>query len=135
MQADTAEKPADSVPEGGQKLRLLSVRSLDHRTKSARRAAALAVALTEELGGNLSIREQAAVQRAAVLSAIAEDARSRALGGEADAPSLEDLVRIDNAAARALKVLGTRTAIPKTKVPDLEGYLAAQQSKEGVEGP
>jgi hypothetical protein len=128
MQADTAEKLADTAPEGAPKLRLLALRSLDHRTKAVRRAAALAVALTEELGGALSISQQAAVQRAALLCAISEDTHARRLGGDPTI-SLEDVVRVDGASARALKALGIQAAAAKPAAPNLTEYLASKSSE------
>ena len=60
-----------------------------------------------ELGGkdNLTEGQKLAVSRAAVLTAIAEDARVRKLYGAKDV-TLDDLVRCDRVAALAVRTLG-----------------------------
>jgi hypothetical protein len=125
MHAVTAEKLANSAPEGGPKLRLLGLHNLDGRTVAARRAASLTAAFTQELGGELSVSQAAAVERAAMLVTIAQDARARRLASD-ESISLEDLVRVDAAADRAVRRLGFKAAQPKRQ--NLREYLAARQA-------
>jgi hypothetical protein len=82
--------------------RLLTREHLDNRTRAARRARELAEALAAELGGNPNVTERAAIDRAATLAAIAEDARTRHLGGDCSI-TLSDVVQVDNAADRAAR--------------------------------
>lgn len=122
MLENRAEIPAQSPPPARGKQRLCTLESLDGRTVAARRARELATCFETELGGNVTASQRIAVERAAALVAIAEDARARRLAGEPDV-SLEDLVRIDNAAARAVKALGIKAAAPK--VPSIREYIAS----------
>jgi nucleotide-binding universal stress UspA family protein len=108
MQPTTAEMQIGSGPitrPMAGKLRLVTVADLDGRTRASRRARELATTFAEEIGGSLSSAQRLAVERAAALSALAEDARVRHLAGDTSV-SLEDIVRIDNASARAVKALG-----------------------------
>ena len=86
------------------KVRLSTLEHLDRRTGAARRAAALILAMTNDLGGQLSPGLQSAVRRAALLSVLAEDATIRQLAdGNYD---MDQLVRLCNAARRAVLDLG-----------------------------
>jgi hypothetical protein len=64
------------------------------------------------------------VDRAAQLVALAEDARSRRLSGDMTV-TLEDLVRIDNSAARAVRQLGIGATPAAAPAPSLRDYVAA----------
>jgi hypothetical protein len=67
------------------------------------------------------------VRRAADAVSLAEEYRARALRGEPVV--LDDLVRLENAASRAVKALGIkRTARDPT--PNLADYLAATSEAE-----
>jgi hypothetical protein len=100
---------------------LRTLESLDGRTVGARRAHELAAGFEAELGGNITATQRAAIERAACLLAVAEDVRARRLAGESSV-SLEDLVRIDNAAMRAVKALGLKPdAVPKP--PSIHEYV------------
>jgi hypothetical protein len=78
------------------------------------------------LGGNITGAQRAAIERAATLTALAEDAQARRLAGDSSV-SLEDLVRIDNAAMRAVKQLGLKpAAAPK---PSLAEHLASRAGR------
>jgi hypothetical protein len=82
-----------------------TVETLDKRTAASRRAMQLMQQFETELGGGLTDGQKLAVSRAAVMTAIAEDARLRKLGGAKDV-SLDDLVRLDRVAALAVRALG-----------------------------
>jgi hypothetical protein len=106
------------------KVRLLTLDHLDYRTCASRRARELVEAFRAELGGAVSVTQRLAIERASALMALAEDTKARRLAG-ADDVSLEDLVRIDNAAARAVKALGIGKAAG-AKPPSLADYIAAR---------
>jgi hypothetical protein len=105
---------------------LRSLESLDGRTVGARRARELARGFQAELGGTVSATQRFAIERAAALVALAEDARARRLAGDLGV-SLEDVVRTDNAAARAVKALGIKPA--DLKVPTLQEHLARRAAE------
>ena len=131
-----AGKAVDLRPKAGGKLRLLTLSDLDGRTAAAKRARSLAAALADELGGAITASQGAAVERAATLVALAEDVRSRRLAGDVKSVSLEDLVRVDAAADRALRRLGLkRTEAPPTMtIRDvLEAEHAARMAREEAE--
>ncbi len=115
------------------KLRLVGLGDLDGRTSAAKRARTLVIAFADELGGNLTASQGAAVESAAPLIALAEDVRARRLAGD-QAISLEDVVRIDNAAARALRVLGIKPGAGAQHIPLREQLLAERASAEDAGG-
>jgi hypothetical protein len=113
-------RKANGKGSGG-KVRLKTLGDLDGRTHAARRAAALAEMFSAELG-QLTPAQQIAVQNAAALAAIAEDAQARRLAGDPTI-SLDDLVRAVSAARRAVRDLGLdRRRVPAS--PNLSEYLA-----------
>jgi hypothetical protein len=127
--AEIERRSAAGAPPTPGKLRLVGLNDLDGRFGSTKRARALADALRGELGGKLLASQFVAVERAATLIAIAEDARARRIAGDLTI-SLEDLVRIDNAASRALRALGIKPDAPAPHVP-LREQLAAEAAARG----
>jgi thioesterase domain-containing protein len=125
MLANNAEMTAGSPPLGRGKARLLTLDAIDGRTIAARRARELARGFEAELGGSLSVSRRLAVERAAALVAIAEDAQARRLASD-PAVSLEDLVRIDNTAVRAVRLLGLKPTPAASTPPSLAAW--AQQA-------
>jgi hypothetical protein len=121
MLANSPEICARHQPDARGKVRLCTLEALDGRTVAARRARELAQAFQAELGGTVSATQLFAIDRASALMALAEDAKARRLAGNGDV-SLEDLVRIDNAAARAVKALGIKPAAA-TRPPSIRDYL------------
>jgi hypothetical protein len=91
---------AEIEPKRGPKVRLIGLRHLDNRTRASRRARKLAAALEAEIGGDLSEGDKLAVERAAVLATIAQDAEARRLRGES--VPLDDIVRTSRLARLAL---------------------------------
>jgi hypothetical protein len=87
------------------KRRLQTIAALDQRTHAARRIAALVGMWSAQLGGKLTTAQRVAVERAAGLVALAEDARVRRLSGDLSI-SLQDAVRLENVASRAVAALG-----------------------------
>jgi hypothetical protein len=88
-----------------------------------RRAVELMKQFATELGGDLTTGQHLAVGRAATLCALAEDARIRKLNGATDI-CFDDLVRLDHAAALAVKQFGIKSAPAKAQVPNLREYVA-----------
>jgi hypothetical protein len=128
MLANNTELLAESPPSRQGKVRLCTIASLDGRTIAARRARELVAAFEAELGGVLTAGQRLAVERAAQLVALAEDARSRRLGGDM-AVSLEDLVRVDNAASRAVRQLRIGAAAAPAPSPSPADYLASRAGR------
>lgn len=135
MPADVARmqagKATDLRPKVGGKLRLHSLADLDGRTVASRRARSLAAALAEELGGIITASLGAAIERAATLVALAEDVRSRRLAGD-ESVSLEDLVRVDAAADRAVRRLHLAPGASRSSEPDLATYLAGLAAEDAA---
>jgi hypothetical protein len=104
-------------------------------TARGRRIADLARAYIAALGNPAEIERQAAVIAAAELQVLAEEARTTALK-HGVAPDLDQVVRIQGAADRALRRLGVRPGA-EPKVPTLaewaEGVRNAPPSP--CEGP
>jgi hypothetical protein len=119
--AITPQISAESTPV---RSRLRTISDLDGRTRAARRARDLAAAFAADLGGTLTAAQRLAVDRAAALCALAEDARARRLAGDTTI-SLEDVVRVDNAAQRAVRMLGIKSG-GKPKTSNLNEYLAGK---------
>src|SRR5262245_43679823 len=128
MQADTTELGAGS--EAGAvgkprrlagKRRLVTLDHLDHRTRASRRARALAATFRRALGGDLTDPQKLAVQSAAALMAISEDAQARRLAGD-PAVTLDDLERTARMARAAVRDLGLdRKREPKSDHPEPAG--------------
>jgi Tripartite tricarboxylate transporter family receptor len=121
MHADMAEIGARRGP----KMRPLTLGHLDRRTRASRRARELAAFFTAELGGELAAGQRLAVERAAVLVTISQDAEARRLRG--DAVPLDDIVRTARLARMAVRDLGLdlRPRQPVEPVMDLKTYAAA----------
>jgi hypothetical protein len=112
MQADTTELGAGSVAGAvgkprrlAGKRRLVTLDQLDRRTRASRRARSLAAAFRRALGGELTDAQKLAVQNAAALVAISEDAQARRLAGD-PAVTLDDLERTTRMARAAVRDLG-----------------------------
>jgi hypothetical protein len=101
---------------------------LDGRTVGARRARELAQSFEAELGGTVTSAQRAAIERAATLMALAEDAQARRLAGDPSV-SLEDLVRIDNAAMRAVRQLGIKPGAKPAAPSSPAEYLARRAAE------
>jgi hypothetical protein len=125
MLASRAEIPTECTPPRGRKHRLFTVSALDGRTVAARRAKELAAGFAAELGSTITATQRFAIERAAALVALSEDAKARRLSGDPTI-SLEDLIRVDNAAGRAVKALGIKPGAGPHKEPGaaLDEYLA-----------
>jgi hypothetical protein len=131
MLANNAEMPTRSSPSREGKRRLFTIDHLDGRTIAARRARELMATFSAGLGGTLTAGQSLAIGRAAQLVALAEDARARRLDGDMTV-TLEDLVRIDNSASRAVRQLGIPEAAAPTTPPSLRDYVAARTGSPEV---
>jgi hypothetical protein len=89
---------------GRRRARYRKAGELDLRTRGGRRAKELIAEFTAALGGQLTPAQALAVFRAATLVALAESARARGLAG--DKICMDDIVRLDHSAERAVRQLG-----------------------------
>jgi len=77
----------------------------------------------EALGGRVTPGQRLAIQRAAILTALAEDKRVRSLAGEPI--NLDDLVRVDRLAMQAVSQLGI-SIVRQPKQETLADYVRAR---------
>jgi precorrin-6x reductase len=105
---------------------VLNVGDLDGRTRFAKRAKALAREFITALGGNPAPHELVLIRSASELTAIAEQTRAVLLAG--GAVSLNDVVRAENAMARAIRALSLPDSV-KPSGPTLDDFLAARRVK------
>jgi hypothetical protein len=120
---DTATIAQRSPPEPKQ---VLTVADLDGRTRAVRRAKQLVASFTAAVGGKVESHQLVAIQRAAELTAIAEQNRALHLAGHR---TVDDVVRADGAAARAVTAL--RLPVVKPKRLSIAEALAAR----GIQPP
>jgi hypothetical protein len=111
------EAAADSLPPGCQRsvgsrrvrrliaspTTLFTVRHLDGRSLAFRRARAIATELAAGFGAEITKVQRQAVERAAVLCAIAEDAATRRLAGQKIA--MDEVLRAEAVAQRAVRAI------------------------------
>jgi len=126
MHLDAAQTRPESARVRRRRLRLRTVGSMDRRTTAARRAGELVHTFETALGGQLSAAQRLAVDRAATLLAIAQDAQVRRLQGDLSV-SLEDIARLDNAANRAVRALGLERQREPAE-PSLADYVASRKA-------
>jgi hypothetical protein len=127
MHAEIAAGPA---VKRSRKSRLWTAQHVDGRTRGAKRARAIAAELEHSFGGEVTKVQRHAIERAAMWCAIAEDLAARRLAGQLI--PLDDVLRAEGVAKRALRSLGVRieSAAPKTS-RGLE--LARQRWAENAE--
>lgn len=105
-------------------------KEIDGRTFAAKRRAALIRNFIDALGGDdqVTALQLVDVRRAAELTALAEEARTRALRDGSAAVDMSSLVRLEGMAARAQKALGLAAGGKKTTEPvtDLQAYMASK---------
>jgi hypothetical protein len=114
---------------------------IDGRSKPAKRAKELAASFVAQLGdAALDAATSAAVQKAAELVVVAEEIRAKALRGEA--VDFTALIKIENAARRAVADLGLDRKRPSAPAMTLADYLDAnhqadadQAEETAVESP
>jgi hypothetical protein len=95
----------------------------DGRSKLMRRRRDLMAIFVEALGGEIAVSAalMLSVRRAADAVSLAEEYRARALRGEQVV--LDDLVRLENVAARVVRALGIKPGA-EHKAPSLAEHLA-----------
>jgi hypothetical protein len=106
---------------------ILNISDLDGRTRFVRRARALAREFIDALGGSPAPHELIMIRSAAELTAISERIRADLLAG-GTAVTLNDLIRSENAMARAIRALNLPNSV-KPSGPTLDEFLAARQTK------
>ena len=132
MQADAAEIAADHAPAALEKRRLLTVRHLDGRTRARKRADKLVALFEREAGGTITPTMRIAIERAAALVVLSEDVSARRLSGDMRI-SVDDVVRIDHAAERALRRIGIGPKLAEKRPPKtLAEYVAEKRAREGA---
>src|SRR5262245_4753357 len=97
-----------------------TIKDIDRRSRAGRRALQLIKRLMAEVGGEITDAQRMAVERAAVLQSIAEDALVRRLNGD-DLISLKDAIALHHAAERAVRRL--HHDCHKVAGPTLAEYL------------
>jgi hypothetical protein len=105
------EATAGSTP----KRRLIGLSHLDNRTRAAKRALQITRSLQKQLGHKPTVQQRMAIENAACMQVISEDLRARTLAGEC--VSTDTLVRAQNVAARAQKVVLAMIGARRPKTP------------------
>jgi hypothetical protein len=111
---------------------------LDGRTQVAKRRRELIAIYTAALGGILALTDgqQIDIRKAAELTALAEQARARAMrDGFADAGDLSAMVRLESTAARAVRALNIAAGAGAPKTPSLAEYAAAKAAQKAASKP
>lgn len=97
---------------------------IDARSPIGRRRRDLIRAFTAALGGSLTEGQRVDVRRAAELTALAEQARAKAMQeGTGGAGELSAMVRLESTAARAIRALGIKTGTVANHVVPLRERL------------
>jgi hypothetical protein len=98
-----AEIAVTSAVKRSPKARLLTAGHLDGRTRASKRARSIAAELQAGFGDEITKVQRQAIERAAVLSVIAEDLVMRRLAGQP--VSLDELLRVEGVAKRAIRAV------------------------------
>jgi hypothetical protein len=130
MHGDTSESTPVPVRKRGRKTALITISDLDKRTGAAKRVGDLVRAIESDLGGrdHLSATQRQLVQRAAVLSAIAEDFEVRwAMGQEVDVGNHVTLI---NSLRRVYETIGLDRVARDVgfTIDDLAAEFAAERA-------
>ncbi len=132
--ASKGDRTASSVRSPRQRARRTNnpCAGTNRRTAEGRRIADLVEGYSEALGCPNDVVRLAAIVKTAELVALAEKLRSIALA-DPSGSNLDQVVRAENAADRAVRRLGIRTAETK-KAPSLSEYLASRQPSKAGQG-
>lgn len=109
---------------------------VDGRSPVGRRRRELINVYSAALGGLAALTDgqRIDVRKAAELTALAEQARARAMReGFTDAGDLSAMVRLESTAARAVRLLGIKPG--SAKPPSLADYLAAKAARKAADKP
>jgi hypothetical protein len=111
---------------------------LDGRTLVARRRRELIDVYTAALGGpaGLSEGQQIDIRKAAELTALAEQARARAMReGASGAGELTAMVRLEGMAARAVRALNIKPGNNQLSPPSIAEYAARKAAEKAASKP
>jgi hypothetical protein len=108
---------------------VLNVNDLDGRTRAVRRARVLEREFVAALGGFPPPHLMILIRSASQLTAIAEGTRATLLAGGAGV-TLNDVVRAENAMARAIRALNLPDSVKPAGLT-LHEFLAARQTQSG----
>lgn len=129
--AATAKPIAERKPSKGG--------AVDGRTLVARRRRELITTFANALGGAAGLTEGQSIDvaRAAELTALAEQARARALReGTGDAAELSAMIRLESTAARAVRGLGLpRAGANQAKPESIVEYAARRAAEKAAQTP
>ena len=104
MQEGMTQIESGHIPKEGEKLRLLTLSSLDGRTTAVRRIKELEAQIVVDLGGDLTEAQKSIMRRAVVLSAVLEDQEAR--WAEGTPLTLTEYCSATNVLRRLLSTLG-----------------------------
>jgi hypothetical protein len=136
--------PADSLPPGCQRsvgsrrvrrliaspTTLFTVRHLDGRSLAYRRARAIATELAAGFGAQITKVQRQAVERAAVLCALAEDLSVRRLAGQP--VPLDHLLRAEGVARRAVQAIVAERPVPPRGLQRARQRWAQQENNKAA---
>jgi hypothetical protein len=111
---------------------------LDGRTQVAKRRRELLAIYTAALGGpaGLSEGQLIDIRKAAELSALAEQARARAMReGLTDAGEMSAMIRLESTAARAVRALNIKPGAGEPKPPSIAEYAARRAAEKAASKP
>ena len=114
----TAAPEPKSPPPRRKRDRRRTLTRIDRRSRLGKRIDELTILFAGALGGELSPVRKLSIERAAQLSALAEQARGDHMRNQ----GTSDIVRLERAAAAALRALGDLE--PKPRGPTLAELLA-----------
>ncbi|MGB7099984.1 MAG: hypothetical protein WBD95_14630 [Xanthobacteraceae bacterium] len=135
--ADSAQSASDALCDGLPSKRRSRrtnnvLAGIDVNTAIGRRVADLVRGYLAALGNPQDVGRQAAVIAAAELLVLAEETRAAALRDPL-AADLDNLVRVQSVADRALRRLGIKPGAPP-KPPSLKEYIASLQAAPATTG-
>jgi hypothetical protein len=127
----TADIPAIDIGSAPVKGRVRLRKAIDFKSRAGRRVKQLTGIYSSALGPGLSDVQRTDVQRAARLMAISEDAQLRRLRG--DPVDLDELVRCDSTARRAVRDLGLRPPHELEAARTFQEYMKAKYGEDDSE--
>lgn len=105
----------------------------DGRTQYAKRFRALVASFAANLGGDLSAADQALIKQAAHLVLTSEQLQAASVSSENVA--IDDIVRANSEARRAIGILEAKGAKAKPAGPTLAEHLAAKYAQNAADEP
>ena len=118
MHTDTVVIPA---AKRSSKTRLLTAGHLDGRTRASKRARAIAAELQAGFGDAITKVQRQAIERAAVLSVLAEDLVMRRLAGQPI--PFDHLLRAEGCAKRAIRAVLAECPVKPARALDPDAPL------------